>query len=475
MRTLPLLTLLAIALAGCADKPSPPPLQVGLATREITPPLGYRMAGYFYERRATAVHDPLCAKAVVFRQGNTRFALALCDLCQTASEVVEQARALASEKTGIPPDHIAVASTHTHTGPDYFGPLADHLHALAIVANQGADPAQTMDYPSVLATRIAEAIIAADRDADHRESAARLTAGSAPQPSVAFNRRYVMKDGTVAWNPGKKNPNIVRPAGPIEPDVSFLTITRNSGAPDAILTNFPLHPDTIGGTEFSADFPHYIESTLRERLGAPNLIGLFAQGTSGNINHVDVSTDRPQSGQAESERIGAAIGQCVADALPGATPTVDANLRIATTRIDLPLQQYTPEEVASARALFATIQERKLPFLVGVKATKIVKIYDRYHGQPIWARVQAVRLADDTAIVLLPSELFVEFGLAIKRQSPFAHTFVIELANDSFGYVPTMHGFKEGAYEPTNATVRPGAGERLTEAAVQLLGQLKRD
>jgi hypothetical protein len=447
------------------------PLQVGLATRDITPPVGYRLAGYFYERRSTAMHDPLSTKAIVFKQGDTRFALVICDLCQTAGEVVERARGEVARKTGIPPENICVASTHTHTGPDYFGPLAEHLHQLAIAGTDGrADPGQPIDYPALLADRIVEAIVAADAAV----APAELRVSDAQQQGLAFNRRYVMKDGTVAWNPGKLNPKIEKPAGPIDPQIQYLWVTRpGSDRPAAVLTNFALHADTVGGTQFSADFAYYLEQALRKALGK-DVVSIFAQGTSGNINHVDVSTDRKQSGFGEAERIGSALAAGATTITPATRPAIaPAALAVATARVELPLQQYTPEEIANARSLFAKIQERKLPFLVGVKAAKIVKIYDRHGGRPITTRVQAVRLGADTALVMVPSEMFVEFGLEVKRRSPFAHTFVIELANESFGYVPTKKAFEEGAYEPTNSMIQPGGGERLTEAAVGLLQQLK--
>src|SRR3954452_346473 len=107
---------------GWATQRAEPELRVGVAARDITPPVGYRLAGYFYERRSTAAHDQLRAKAIVFRQGEARFALVVCDLCQTSPEVVEAARGEAARRTGIPADNICVSSTHTHTGPDYFGP-----------------------------------------------------------------------------------------------------------------------------------------------------------------------------------------------------------------------------------------------------------------------------------------------------------------------------------------------------------------
>jgi hypothetical protein len=184
---------------------------------------------------------------------------------------------------------------------------------------------------------------------------------------------------------------------------------------------------------------------------------------------VDVSTDRPQKGHEEADRIGAALAGHVYGALGSLKEVERPRLAVATARVELPVQQYTPEEVANARSLFAKIQDRQLPFLVGVKATKIVKIYDRYLGQPIPAQVQAVRLSDDTAIVMLPGEMFVELGLEIKKRSPFAHTILIELANDSFGYIPTKRAYEEGNYEPTNSTVLSGSGEKLVEAAVRLL------
>jgi neutral ceramidase len=472
MRSLVFALVVCGLASGCAVRPPDKGLEVGLAVREITPPVGYRLAGYYYERLSTGVHDPLYAKAIVFKQGSTRFALVECDLCQTATEVVEPARRAIERTTGIPADHVCIASTHTHTGPDYFGPLAEHLHRLAVEANGGRDPAVTVDYPKFLAGRIVEAVT----EACSHLRATQIEAGSAEQPGVAFNRRYVLNDGTVATNPGKQNPKVVRPAGPVDPRAAFLAF-RPQAAGDtrsvaAVLTNFPLHPDTAGGTEFSADFPYFVQATLRARTGQPGLVSVFAQGTSGNVNHVNVNAADPQKGLAESERIGAALADRVADAMKSASAIGPPRLAVATTRVELPLQQYAPEEIANARALFAKIQERKLPFLVGVKAVKVVKIADRYPTGRIVAQVQAVRLSGDAAIVMLPSELFVEFGLEIQRRSPFAHTFVIELANDSFGYVPTRQAFEQGAYEPTNATVAPGAGERLTEAAIALLQQL---
>src|SRR2546430_5025239 len=110
--------LLALGTAQAAE-----PLHAGVAVVDITPPPGYRMAGYYNERRNTGTHDPLLAKAVVFQQGDVKAAIVECDLVSMPTEVSSRARAMAESHTGIPARHIAVAATHSHTGPLFTGSL----------------------------------------------------------------------------------------------------------------------------------------------------------------------------------------------------------------------------------------------------------------------------------------------------------------------------------------------------------------
>src|SRR5437764_14220946 len=78
------------------------PLKAGVAVVDITPPPGYRMAGYYSERRNTGTHDPLLAKAVVFEQGDVRAALVECDIVSMPAAISSEARARAEKSTGIP-------------------------------------------------------------------------------------------------------------------------------------------------------------------------------------------------------------------------------------------------------------------------------------------------------------------------------------------------------------------------------------
>src|SRR5688572_27819927 len=103
----------AVAVIVCGRASAAPALQAGIAVVDITPPVPFRMSGYFNERLSTGVKDALYAKAIVFRQGDASAALVFCDLIGIPLEVSSQARRQASEATGIPSDHIAIAATHS--------------------------------------------------------------------------------------------------------------------------------------------------------------------------------------------------------------------------------------------------------------------------------------------------------------------------------------------------------------------------
>src|SRR5512146_2075162 len=193
------------------------PLQAGVAVADVTPSIGYRMCGYFNERLSTGVLNPLHAKAIVLRQGDTRAALVFCDLIGLSPDVSKRARGQAEQETGIPADNILLAGTHSHTGPLYFDALRDYFHEKA-VAKQGKDPYEARDYPSELVAGIVKAI----KEADAKVRPVQAQAGVVQQQGLSFNRRFRMKDGTVRFNPGLLNPDIVRPAGPIDPGVGMV-------------------------------------------------------------------------------------------------------------------------------------------------------------------------------------------------------------------------------------------------------------
>ena len=450
------MALVAIAVVSAAAQDTP--LQVGLAEIDITPPVGYRMDGYFYERLNTGQRDPLKAKALVLHQGATRAALVVCDLIGMPQSMSSEVRALAAKRTGIPPANIAITATHTHTGPLFAGERA-RLFSEQAAAKFGTDPLAAVKYPETLRDKLVEVIVAANA----RVSPAAMELVRTEEDRLSFNRRFHLKDGTVRFNPGVLNPDIVRTAGPIDPDLPFVLFTKDK-KPVGSLSVFAMHLDTVGGTEYSADYPGHLAAELRRDFGE-DFISVFGTGTCGDINHIDVSGRRRYDARL--------IGQQLAVDLLSARSRVPLDrpaLSVASAQLSLPLRTVPAEQAASAKANMPKVGTNELPFLAQVEIVTTLDLVKR--GGKLDTEVQVFRLHPDVAIVLLPGEVFAELGLAIKRRSPFKHTLVIELSNDNPAYIPTEKAFKEGSYETVNSRITPGGGERLVEVAIQLLNDV---
>lgn len=111
--------LAALMLARMAALPgSAADLRIGVATTDITPPLGIPMAGYYHARGADGVLDPLFSKAMVIGQNDDRAAFVVLDIISVTRSITEQARAAIEQATGIKGDHVMISTTHAHTGPE---------------------------------------------------------------------------------------------------------------------------------------------------------------------------------------------------------------------------------------------------------------------------------------------------------------------------------------------------------------------
>lgn len=436
------------------------PLRMGRAAVRITPEPGTPMAGYYSTRLATGTHDDLMAKAIVFEKDGTKAALVACDLVALAPDIIEDARRIAERATGIPAASIMISATHSHTGPVITGRgTRDSAY--------GGDMPILKKYIDGLPARIAESVKQAN--AALRET--RVSVGLGSEPSLAFNRRFLMKDGTVGWNAGKLNPNIVKPVGPIDPDVSVVYMEAGDGTPLATYVNYACHLDTVGGMEWSADYPYTLSRILGKVKGA-DMLTVFTIGTAGNINHIDVSTKRPQKGHGEAERIGTVLAGEVLKTYTRLTPIGEGPLRTKREIVPLALPAVTPADVDRASTIAAKIKAGESPkFLDSVFAFQALDVAAR-KGKAFDADVQVIALGKDIAWVALPGEVFVELGMAIKKASPFAHTIVVELAAGPTTYIPNDAAFAQGNYEVVSSRVVQGSGEKLVETAVRLLKEI---
>ncbi|HWQ53853.1 MAG TPA: hypothetical protein VN442_09210 [Bryobacteraceae bacterium] len=448
---------LGLALLACSIPAFAAELRVGRAAVPITPPIGSPIGSSYGLSPSTGVHDDLFAKAIVLEVEGVKAAIVACDLVSIRKPIVAETRRLIAANTGVPTDHTIISATHCHAGPQ--------MHPLFL--SMTPEPARDLGekYIAALPAKIAEAVRRAEADL----RPARAWLGSQRVEGISFNRRFLLKNGTVQMNPRRGNPDIVRPMGPIDPELSVVYFDAPDGTPLATHVNFALHVAIVGGLEVSADYPGVLSRALADVKG-PDMLTLFTNGMSGNINHLDVNDTRPLSGHAAAARVGTILASGVLETYKHLRPVAPGPLAARTRRVDLPVTPVTPSEVERAKQTLAGFGKPGAPpFHDVVNAWKVLDIA-ALDGKPLDTEVQAITLGDDLAWVGMPGDAFVELGLSVKQNSPFRHTVVGEQSGSgAISYVPNRKAFPEGGYEVISTRFAPGGGEMLSDAAIKLL------
>ncbi len=415
-------------------------LQAGVGRAVITPAQGIPLAGYFNPRPNTGKLDDLFAKALLLQKGESRIAIVSCDLCFLPPELVENVRCLLRQDgLGNWAEHLLLMATHTHTGPytaEFFG--------------EPANP----EYLQFLERRIASAV----RDAAGDLGAAELLATRGFGNPYAFNRRYWMKNGKVVTNPGKLNPEIVKPEGPVDDEIGLLCI-RKAGRTAAVVANIVNHTDTTGGNLVSADWPGFMEREL-QTLCHGDFTVLTMIGCSGNINHFDVNSASDQTSADEARRIGVGYAGILAELMP---KLAKVEFEQMTVKRSIVTVNYCTISEAERQAAEATMERTK-----DISSDKDLTSEELAAGDGAVARffawqtleyakqcsgkardfeIYAIQFDRELAISSFPGECFTEIGLAVKAGSTAKQTLVATLAMGECGYVCMPGCFARGGYE----------------------------
>ncbi len=429
-------------------------LHVGAAISNITPKLGTHMAGSFTDRLADDVNDELNSRAIVLQNDDTAIAIVVLDLIVALKEDLGIAKQRASELTGIPVESIFISCTHTHTGVATTGLL-------------GAP--RDEQYMSWAMEKAADAV----KLAYNRLRPARIGHASGSCPEETHNRRWHMQDGTVKTNPGYQNPDLVRPAGPADPEVAVAVFIDDDCNPIAALTNYSLHYVGGGsGTSISADYFAAFAQAL-QRIAGSDFVAIMANGCCGDINNCDFA--RPAREHPHPYYQVQRVANVVASRAYGAWQQIrdfesEVTLGAATEMMDFTRRESTEEELQQAREILAEPDDHE----VGdqVYANEVLEV----DKEPLVRPTPIMGLCiGDLGIVGLPGEIFVEYGLQVKAASPFARTMTVELATDYLGYCATDVALVEGSYETAlarSAKAASGTEKLMVDTALGVLDEL---
>ena len=473
-------TILCLSVAAPLVASADGGFQAGASTSNITPEIGGKIIGGFVPFPSTHVHDELHARCIVLDDGQVRLALVVCDLLGIDRSVSDEARRLIAERHEIPRERILISATHTHSAVSALGTDSRSLQ-------QTPDP-----YQQFVARRIADGVSRAVNNLRPAE----MAFGTAEAPEHVNNRRWHMKPGTVPLNPFgevdavKMNPprgngNLVKPAGPTDPTVSFLAFREPNGRPIALYASYSLHyVGGVGSGHVSADYFAVFSEQLKESLAsdphqeypkdpdAPPFVAMMANGTSGDINNIDFVNARPRKKRYEQMRyVGTDVAAKVYDAMAKLKYQNEVKLAaayreptIAWREVSEQRKKWAEETIAAGKQ-----KERDLSYIYAQRTLRQAK-YPSSTTTPL----QVFRIGD-VCIGTMPFEIFCEIGLEFKKRSPLQPAFLVSLAHGYFGYLPTPRQHRLGGYETWLGTnrVELGASDKLLDALLEMAADLE--
>ncbi len=414
--------LAAVALAAVGGRAQPAPaagLEAGAAAVDVTPPTGYPMWGYAarHDAPSVGVHDPLFAKALVLKAGDSKIALVSLDMGRAPTRA-----SMARVRVGLKPlgvTELFVVASHTHHGP---------------VIELDTWPKGGKPYVHELE----EKLVAVVAKADAARKPARYGVASA---GVPLNRNRQSK----------------RADAPVDRELLVLRVEGLDGKPVAHAVNFAAHPTLHPADllKFSADFPGAMAAKVEAATGVPCL---FLQGAAG-----DLSPKLPE-GCKTPDDFGKALADAVLKLAGGIKCEERKGATLAATREELRFAAQVDVENVFTRA---ALERAFFPELVG--------FFRAEYAAGVRPTVAAAVLDGRVGFVGASGEFFCEHSLGLKRRARLDHLFFLGYCNDYQQYFPTIQAVAEGGYGTTVpvAAAELGAGERVADRALIHLYRLR--
>jgi len=454
-----------------------PALRAGAATSVITPPLGEPIVGGFTPFPAEHIHDELHARCLVLDDGTTKVALVVCDLLGMHRTVAVEAKSLIAKELSIPGSHVVISGTHTHSATNaLYGEVRTYSSDIELT-----------DYQRFVARRIADGV----RRAVNLLRPAEVAFGHIDVPDHVFNRRWFLKEGTmpvnpfgksdekVKMNPGAGAENLVEPAGPIDPRVSFLVLREPGGRIISLYSAYSLHyVGGVGQAHVSADYFGYYSKAVERLLGSekqdPPVVAMMANGTSGDLNNINFREPRGRKEPYEQMQF---VADDLAAKVTAAVPALDwkseAVLDARYRELDVKWRAIPEELLAWARETEASAprigDKAVLPLAYAGRVQRLAKA-----SPETKLPVQLLKIGD-ICLGTTPCETFAETGMEFREKNPFPKSFMVELANGYYGYMPTPRHFELGGYEtwPGTNNLEPEASVKVMDALLEMATEVK--
>jgi len=449
-------------------------LLAGAAEADITPRMGTQLAGDIGRRRpAEILVDPIFAKALVLDDGKKKLCVLSLDILTMTREWADRIREGAAKRYGLDPAAVMVHAVQNHAAPTighcFFNFDWDYVPKDMAWLRGGDD-----DYNPFAVERALDAVGRALQDMKR----VRVGIASGVENRVAFNRRFVMRDGTAEMGfRGRPVTDVAYNEGPIDPELGVLSLTAESLRPVAVLLHHTCHPVHGYPQRYvTAGWPGAWSQGIRNLYG-PGCVPLVINGCCGNVHHCNYLN--PQHVDT-AERMGQTLTEATVPLIKQLAYQAGSPLDHASRILEIPLRSIPPDQLESAAKL---LTEHPAPmWRKGLEGTAVewdwiyaVSRLDleklRLRKPTVSYEIQALRVGD-FALVGVMGEPFVQGQLRLKMESPAARTFVAHMCNGNMGYVPTPEAIRRGGYETRTANwskLAPEALDTIVDGSVMLL------
>lgn len=455
-------------------------LQAGFSRLNVTPPLGIPIVGYYKPRFAEGVLDELEVNALALAVEDKKVVLLSVDNCGFSETVADSYRDHICEVTGLPADCVFLHATHTHTGPSTCPTYDKDLVLLSDYEGHPLLP----EYFYFLRRKVADAAVLALKDL----KPAKMGWAVGDAPKVAFVRRFRMKDGKVRTNPGVGNPDILHPIGDVDERVNVLRFDREGGE-TILLANFGNHPDSVGDSLISGDWPTLFRHRLEKALD--NVKSIFFNGAQGDVNHVNVNAkggdfndtfhdfDDVDRGYGHARHMGNVVAAAVLQVFDKVNYTDVESIRTLEKTFHIPSAMPTPKEAKQAHVindLHMAGRDDALPY-EGMELTTVVAEAARMvrleHGPESFPMNFLGVAVGNVALFGIPGEPFTGVGRGLKEAEGWDLVLPCCLTNGCRGYFPMIDAYEEGGYEARSSSFKAGSAELIVKEGCELLSQLR--
>jgi len=388
------------------------PFKLGVSQSIITPQNSIRMGGYSARKGPSiGINDELYASALLFSDDVNKVLIITADAIGFSNQFIDEVKTGISSKIGIPSDNIMISATHTHGGP-----------ATQII--EGEESSAVHDYLEFLKGKL----ILLSIDASKNVVPFRMGIGKSTS-KMNINRRATFADGSIGLG---KNPD-----GPVDHDVTVVKFEDLDGKILALYVNWPCH-GTVGGSQnnmITGDWPGSVARYIKRQAGK-DIVVAITLGASGNINPIY---------QGDSFKEIDAIG-----------------FNVGSNAWEM-LSQISTYPVKSVQAQNATM---KFPGKIRTNNYLPQESYEK--GPEVELRLTAVKI-EGLIICGISGELFTEFGIEIKKLSPYRNTLIVTHCNGANGYICTDKSYEEGGYEVAASRLLPGVEKPITDRFMELI------